>query len=312
MSGSNTSGSSPPPYDAIFGSRNAAELRGSFATLVNDQVQIQQLFKSVAGQLETTPQIGENHPLAEEWNRLRQRHRKVYRDSQHNAGQCASFLNNYVEVVIPLAQSSMPMDDKKVMINKFLEAMTIHQESARRTADRFHELGKQVEMFQLKVASTLRCQAEPSGFFQSVWSGLEELCMTIWQALYKLLKAIVDTFRSMLSRIRTIRFFCGIRIDIEFEMYSQLPAETPQITGRGTASQIKEDCKDISNRLTGFEEAWHTVRLSCSELLVNVAMANSMTSIPAAFDANIKSARGVYMPLVECLQAYAVGRSPEL
>lgn len=55
-----------------------------------------------------------------------------------------------------------------------VKAITVHQDTARRVATKFHELGKDVERFQLKVASALRCQAEPSGFLQSIWSGLEE------------------------------------------------------------------------------------------------------------------------------------------
>lgn len=50
----------------------------------------------------------------------------------------------------------------------------MHQESAKKTAERFSELGKEVETFQLKVAASLRNQAEPRGFFTRIWSGIEE------------------------------------------------------------------------------------------------------------------------------------------
>ncbi|EED85111.1 predicted protein [Postia placenta Mad-698-R] len=290
------SGTPPPSYTDTSSSSNAVKLRESFATLVNDQLEIQNLFKSVACQLETTPQLGEHHPLAEEWNTLR--------------------------------QSSMAIKDKKVMINKFLEvcshsseeqqddlmhvvkAITVHQDTARRVATKFHELGKDVERFQLKVASALRCQAEPSGFLQSIWSGLEEICMTIWQTLYKLLRAMVDTFRSMLSRIRTIRIHCVVRVDIEFSQYSHLPSDIQDNSPRETAARVRANCKELTDQLSGFEDAWHTVRLSCADLLINLAMAKSMTSIPEAFDANVRSAGIIYTPLVECLRAYSMGRAP--
>lgn len=63
----------------------------------------------------------------------------MYRDSQHNASQCASFLHSvfsnlpewhsslmrfdvdYVEVIIPLAQSKMQIREKKIMVTRFLE-----------------------------------------------------------------------------------------------------------------------------------------------------------------------------------------------
>ncbi|KAF9811142.1 hypothetical protein IEO21_06626 [Rhodonia placenta] len=279
MAGPRRNSDAPPPsYTDTSSSSNAVKLRESFATLVNDQLEIQNLFKSVACQLETTPQLGEHHPLAEEWNTLR--------------------------------QSSMAIKDKKIMIDKFLEAITVHQDTARRVATKFHELGKDVERFQLKVASALRCQAEPSGFLQSIWSGLEEICMTIWQTLHKLLRAMVDTFRSMLSRIRTIRIHCVVRVDIEFSQYSHLPSDMQDDSPRATAARVRADCKELTDQLSGFEDAWHTVRLSCADLLINLAMAKSMTSIHAVFDANVRSAGIIYTPLVECLRAYSLGRAP--
>ncbi|EED79928.1 predicted protein [Postia placenta Mad-698-R] len=279
MAGPHGNSDAPPPsYADTSSSSNAVKLRESFATLVNDQLEIQNLFKSVACQLETTPQLGEHHPLAEEWNTLR--------------------------------QSSMAIKDKKIMIDKFLEAITVHQDTARRVATKFHELGKDVERFQLKVASALRCQAEPSGFLQSIWSGLEEICMTIWQTLHKLLRAMIDTFRSMLSRIRTIRVHCVVRVDIEFSQYSHLPSDMQDDSPRATAARVMADCKELTDQLSGFEDAWHTVRLSCADLLINLAMAKSMTSVPAVFDANVRSAGIIYTPLVECLRAYSLGRAP--
>ena len=44
---------------------------------------------------------------------------------------------------------------------------------------------------------------------------------------------------------------------------------------RSTAAQIKEDCRELSHRLTAFEEAWEVVKLSCADLLINLAMAQS-------------------------------------
>lgn len=78
------------------------------------------------------------------------------------------------------------------MINKFIEVrpsvsgpyfvislcapqtIPIHQQAARRTSTRFHELGKQVEVFPVKVASVLRQEAERGGWLLTLWSGVEE------------------------------------------------------------------------------------------------------------------------------------------
>ena len=49
-----------------------SQLKKSFENLKHDHLDIQELFRTVAGQLEATPEIGEEHPLVEEWNTLRQ------------------------------------------------------------------------------------------------------------------------------------------------------------------------------------------------------------------------------------------------
>lgn len=64
---------SPPPYNAVDTySSTVQELRQSFATLIDDQSRITELFRTVAAHLETSSQIGENHALSKEWNELRQ------------------------------------------------------------------------------------------------------------------------------------------------------------------------------------------------------------------------------------------------
>lgn len=63
----------PPNYDDVAGSSSTQErFREYFATLSSDQLEIQELFKTVAKRLEETAGIGDTHPLYDEWNRLRQ------------------------------------------------------------------------------------------------------------------------------------------------------------------------------------------------------------------------------------------------
>jgi len=296
-----------PSYDDIQAER---DLKESFVHLLKDHEEIQRLFKSVAAQLETTPKIGEDHDLCREWNQLFKKHRKLYRDSQLNSNQCASFLSNYGTVLVPLSQGPMSADEKKLMINKFVETIPIHQEAARKTAARFHELAKQVEVFPTKVSSYLRQEAEKGGFWESFWTGVEELCMSIWNALQKLLNAIISVFHKMLSQVASIRFSCGpfVRIDIELAADSEPLLEAS--TTKSTLGQAKRDCKEIGDRLTGFEDAWHTIRLACSNLVQNVDMAQAVSSVPSAADAHLHAAGVVYQPLVQCLRAYSQGKSP--
>ncbi|THG94362.1 hypothetical protein EW026_g7097 [Hermanssonia centrifuga] len=162
-----------PSYEELQAER---DLKQSFASLSRDHEDIQQLFKSVASKLETTPKIGEDNELCKEWDQLAKRHRKLYKDSQLNASQCANFLNNYETVLVPLSFGRMTLAEKRFMINKFLEdqVIPVHQEAARRTSERFQELAKQVEVFPVKVSSYLRQEADKGGFWYGLWSGVEE------------------------------------------------------------------------------------------------------------------------------------------
>lgn len=55
-----------------------------------------------------------------------------------------------------------------------LQAIPVHQKAAKQNSERFHELGKQVEVFPVKVSSYLRQEADKGGFWYSLWSGVEE------------------------------------------------------------------------------------------------------------------------------------------
>ena len=48
------------------------DLKQKFATLVKDQRDIQDIFRSIAAELRATPEIGDRHPLVEEWEALRE------------------------------------------------------------------------------------------------------------------------------------------------------------------------------------------------------------------------------------------------
>ena len=59
----------PPSYNDDMA---RAELKRKFTTLVKDQQDIQELFKTIARELQATPEIGDKHALSDEWNKLRQ------------------------------------------------------------------------------------------------------------------------------------------------------------------------------------------------------------------------------------------------
>ncbi len=80
----------------------------------------------------------------------------------------------------------------------------MHLNASKVHAEKFSRLCTEVELFPRKVASALRIKAEPLGFFESVWTGIEEyvraprayrltvidnyfaarICMTIWRVCH--------------------------------------------------------------------------------------------------------------------------------
>ncbi|KAI0081984.1 hypothetical protein K474DRAFT_1586573 [Panus rudis PR-1116 ss-1] len=296
-----------PSYEDL---RAEANLKHAFARLVHDQEEIQRLFLSVAAQLETTPNIGEGHHLCNEWDQLRKKHNKTYRESQLNASQCASFLNNYSTILVPLSKGRMTIEQKRMMINKFIEAIPAHEESARDVEAKFQELAKDVEVFPIKVSAYLKSKADSESFWGSLWSGLGELCMSIWDALHKLFSAIVQTFQDLLSNVRNIRV-CAPFVNVTIEM-SVNTSRLSQTARRGSLGQARRDCKEIVEHLTGFQDAWHLVRLACNNLLDGLVMARGVSTLPDAFNANLKNVEIMYTPLVQCLNAYSRGKSPSM
>ena len=59
----------PPSYNDDMA---RAELKRKFTALVKDQQDIQELFKTIARELQATPEIGDKHPLLNEWEALRE------------------------------------------------------------------------------------------------------------------------------------------------------------------------------------------------------------------------------------------------
>lgn len=98
--------------------------------------------------------------------------------------------------------------------------------------------------------------------------------------------------------------------------------------------EVRDNCDALGTKLTAFESAWHVVHLACSKLSSDLTMARSFTMvstprhvadvvevsdmtceqtyppIPQACDSNLRAAALVHTPLVECLNAYSMGKSP--
>ena len=61
-----------PSYDAAQAAQCAGkELKVSFEALKGEHNDIQELFKTVKNQLQSTPELGDHHPLVQKWDELR-------------------------------------------------------------------------------------------------------------------------------------------------------------------------------------------------------------------------------------------------
>ncbi|OCH87623.1 hypothetical protein OBBRIDRAFT_796009 [Obba rivulosa] len=304
----------PPPSYSISDT-DLAKLKDGFRTLIADHKDIQQLFKSVDTELEGTQQVDE--VLKTDWDELRKRYNRVFRKSQRNAARCVTFLNAYVETLVPTSISPTPFDQKQFLLNKFLETIPIHEEEAEELESCFEDIVHDIEAFQLKVASVLRGKEEPIGAWAKFWNGVGEICVSIWKAVYNLLVKILRCFRLLLSHIKVVRLSCfAVSFSIELREYSVLGSDSGR-SNQAIAAEVKEDCKLLAEKLCGFKGAWHLVWLNCSHLKTHVQMARTMNAAPTesaanfASDASLAKAAMVLVPLAECLRSYSEGKEPQ-
>ncbi|KZT71688.1 hypothetical protein DAEQUDRAFT_763541 [Daedalea quercina L-15889] len=295
----------PPPYSVA--DHRTQQLKDCFASLVNEQFQIQRLFDTVAERLQTIPQIGSHHPLAEEWTTLRQLHRKTYRDSQEQASRCADFLSHFLEVVIPLTASDIPILEKQTLTKQFIEDVGRYRLEAQQCSEQFDNLKTRIESFRIKCG--LQTARAPQGF----WSKVKDFCVAIGQAIDRLLSHIVNLFRRSLRYVHVEigeRNTSGhLSMDIFFDEYSQLPEEY-EMRPQGATAEIDAAARTLESKLGGFEDAWDAVRKSCDTLRTRLALADTVTGSLPYYESCLTNARRQYMALRECMTAYAQGRTP--
>ncbi|EKM54742.1 uncharacterized protein PHACADRAFT_258781, partial [Phanerochaete carnosa HHB-10118-sp] len=299
--------SPPPPYDESDAARKH-DLQASFAQLTRQHVEIRILFMKVATELEASPKIGGEHMLAKEWDALSKKHKKLYRDSQHNASACASFLKHYAGVLIPLSNGRATTEEQKAIITNFMEGIPGHKESARQISENFDELAREVELFPTKVERTLK-EAE-SGWLQTLKSGVEWVYNAIEKGLRMLLTSIINAFRSVLSCAKEMRFSCGPFVR-HMDVSIVIAPPPSGSSSKGELHDVKAAAEEIAEKLTGFEDAWHLTSIACNDLLRNVERADYLSSMPGSFHAYLEPAeiQGVYYPMVHCMEAYARGKS---
>ncbi|KAM5533207.1 hypothetical protein V8D89_013163 [Ganoderma adspersum] len=306
----------PPSYNDDMA---RAELKRKFTTLVKDQQDIQELFKTIARELQATPEIGDRHPLLNEWEALRERHKQTYNKSRHNASWCSRYLENFAKTMIPLS-ISRELPEKKEMIRLFLEAIGAHLEAAKENMDGFSQLARDVEAFPPKVARVIRIANTTSwgeGLFGTVRAGTEKLWNSIWQMLTGLLTNLAYVLDAALARLGRISFsFCGGSIDFWINPYGSLRDELKP--HRPIDSEPTDNYNMLQDKLTGFESAWQLVHLKCSQLLADVTLAQTFTTgdlpVPQAVDTHLEAAAVTALDesLIECLRAYSKGESPAI
>ncbi|KAI1795535.1 hypothetical protein LXA43DRAFT_990958 [Ganoderma leucocontextum] len=306
----------PPSYND---DRARAELKHKFTMLVKDQQDIQELFKTIARELQATPEIGDKHPLLTEWEALRERHRQTYNKSRHNASWCSRYLENFAKTMIPLSISK-DLPEKKEMIRLFLEAIGVHLEAAKENMDGFSQLARDVEAFPPKVARVIRIANITSwgeDLFGMVCAGIEKLWNSIWQMLTGLLTNLAYVLDAALARLGRVSFsYCGGSIDFWINPYGSLREELKPY--RPIKSEPVDNYDMLQDKLTGFESAWQLVHLKCSQLLADVELAQSFSNsdlpIPQAVDTHLEAAAATALDesLIECLRAYSKSESPNI
>ena len=61
------------------------------------------------------------------------------------------------------------------------------------------------------------------------------------------------------------------------ELTEYIDQALSESTVKATLGQAKQDCKEIGDKLSGFEDAWHIIRLASIQLLQNVELAHNLT-----------------------------------
>lgn len=60
---------------------------------------------------------------------------------------------------------------------------------------------------------------------------------------------------------------------IETKEKNPLGQSLPESSPKNTMREVKGSCREIGDKLCGFEDAWHMIRLACANLSENVEMA---------------------------------------
>ncbi|KAK7692178.1 hypothetical protein QCA50_003799 [Cerrena zonata] len=277
------------------------DLKQTFTQLILDHQEIQRLFSSVSATLANTPHVGAGHDLYIVWDCLWKRHDAAHRASQRNASKCAQILEDYTSVLVPLSKANMDVEKKAKVINIFMEDLPVYEESARNLSTEFRDLAKLVEIFPATLSSYL---AGVQGVWERLWSGLGSIFQSVWSAL----SSLARTFQNLLSCIGRICVSApclGVTVRL-----SSTRNTSPQNYSVTHQVPVADGATVLTERLAGFEDAWHLVSLKCDNLLQSVKMAGKLSAIPKVSNAVLKNAEMIHLPLQECLSAYANGKAP--
>ncbi|KAH9932454.1 uncharacterized protein B0H18DRAFT_25487 [Fomitopsis serialis] len=285
----------PPTYTEP--SDHVAELKHSFMSLFTEDQEIRSLFDVVTTRLETTPQIGPDHPLAEEWTTLRKMYRDAYRDTRAQADRCATFLELFQDIVLPLSQSesSVPLHDRVDMVQQFIAMIDEYKQATHRTGSN-------------RRASGLLC---------NTWSKITDFCSAIGKAISKLLDHFVTLIRQLFSEVKSVHMSMGpLRMSAHFGDDSRISEEI-EMNPRGgiaAAPEIDDTARRIAEKVSASEFAWDAVRMSCDTLRIQLRLAGTTPSVApdAVLQSQFEMVGLLYRPLVKSMRAYSVGRPPQV
>ncbi|KAH9932444.1 uncharacterized protein B0H18DRAFT_985507 [Fomitopsis serialis] len=236
-------------------------------------------------------------------------YRDACRDTREQAGRCAICLEHFQEIVLPLSQSesSVPLHDRLNMIQQFIATIDKCKSDARGCSDKFNKLEEKIQNFRNRLP------AAPQGFFANIWSKVTDFCSAIGRAISKLLDHFVTLIRQLFSELKSVHMSMGpLRISAHFGEYSRIPEEFEMNPRGGITPEIDDAARRFAEKVSTFGFAWDAVRTSCDMLRMQlILMETTPTTAPdAVFQSQFEKAGLLYGPLVECMRAYALGRSP--
>jgi len=181
-------------------------------------------------------------------------------------------------------------------------------------SDKFNELKERIQTFEDKLCTEPIRTSAPQDFFADASSKITDFCEAIGKAISKLLDHFVTLIRQLFSEVKSVHMSMGpVRMSAHFGDSSRIP-EKPEMNSRGgIPPEIDDTARRIAEKVSASEFAWDAVRMSCDTLRIQLRLAGTTPTVApdAVLQSQFEKVGLLYRPLVKCMRAYSLGRSPQ-